>query len=80
MKLMSVTSLQEPNESQFGLLFGKELKGRMKGRGWRKTAKIAVFEHGMGYYILLVSGKQAEELEATIEKKVLAPKKGDQDD
>lgn len=72
---MSITPLQEPNDSQFGLLFGKELKQRMKARGWAAKpapSKIAIFEHGQGYYLLNVSGQQAKELEALIAKKVMA--------
>jgi hypothetical protein len=75
MRIIDITSLQEPNESQFGILLAKEVKERLKSKGWHKGSKIAINEHGAGIYIHLIGDQQSKELEAAMMKTLITDNK-----
>jgi hypothetical protein len=66
MKLEAVTSIQEPNESQFGILIGKALKDKLKRIGWAKGKSLEVLTHGGGIFIHLIGETQAKEFDAAL--------------
>lgn len=62
MKLLAITSLQEPNKAQFSVVFCNEIKKMMKAMGWKKKQKLAIYRHGTGFFFGAVSEQRAEQI------------------
>lgn len=54
LKLIDIVPLQEPGETQFQANFTKEIKRKMKGMGWTKGSRIAVYQNGAGFFLTLL--------------------------
>lgn len=62
MKLITITTLQEPNKSQYSVLFGELPKRWMKALGWTKGTRLAIYRQGAGFFISKADLVQEEEI------------------